>query len=85
MRFYISAMCDRSTTINYVPDEGPRGVSGLVPNKFQEFPNSLNLIKHPVTMRIFLIIFQCFESVQNWKGLREAQCQGGVPGHLSGF
>ena len=31
-RNYISAMCDRSTTINYVPDQGPRGVSGLVPN-----------------------------------------------------
>ena len=31
-RNYISAMCDRSTTINYVPDQGPRRVSGLVPN-----------------------------------------------------
>ena len=28
----ISAMFDLATSIIYIPDEGPRGVSGLVPN-----------------------------------------------------
>ena len=36
-RNYISAMCDRSTTINHVPDQGPRGVSGLVPNSIKRW------------------------------------------------
>ena len=32
---FISAMCDLPTSIIDIPDPGPRGVSGLVPNNLR--------------------------------------------------